>query len=315
MSRRITVIRPGALGDVIVTRAVLGACRDRFSPSELVLVAPGERGRLLDGPQLADRVVDYDDAALAWIFSAADVPPPRRLREWVGGSDLVLAYMNEDPARLSERLRRLDCQKVVVAAPRPPENCTSHVHAYLCSALPQESGDAMEMRLPPVPAAPALALKAWPELMASGKPLVVLHPGSGGVRKNWPPARFAEVGRRLSDAFEIAVTSGEADGDLGAAVAGAIPKAVQVQQPPLPALASLLSHARLMVGNDSGVTHLAAAVKSQHAAVKDVVAIYGPTAASVWAPVGAEVVRAPGGDLSRLEARAVLERCRLLVSA
>jgi len=57
---------------------------------------------------------------------------------------------------------------------------------------------------------------------------------------------------------------------------------------PLPLLAAILSRCRLYVGNDSGVTHLAAAVGVP------TVAIFGPTDPDVWAPrgPGVRVVRA-----------------------
>jgi heptosyltransferase-2 len=61
-------------------------------------------------------------------------------------------------------------------------------------------------------------------------------------------------------------------------------------------LACWLRQARLYVGNDSGISHLAAAVGIP------TVAIFGPTDPAVWAPRGAHVavVRAPDGDLHAL---------------
>jgi heptosyltransferase-2 len=59
---------------------------------------------------------------------------------------------------------------------------------------------------------------------------------------------------------------------------------------PLPVLAALLSFYRGFVGNDSGVTHLAAAVKAR------TIALFGPTDPSVWAPRGPSVLVAAHGS-------------------
>jgi ADP-heptose:LPS heptosyltransferase len=52
---------------------------------------------------------------------------------------------------------------------------------------------------------------------------------------------------------------------------------------PLPSFAALLSRSRVYVGNDSGPTHLAAAVGTR------VVAVFGPTDPRIWAPRGSSV--------------------------
>ena len=58
---------------------------------------------------------------------------------------------------------------------------------------------------------------------------------------------------------------------------------------------TLLSYARLYIGNDSGMTHLAARACPT-------IALFGPTDPAVWAPLGqnVRVVRAPEGNLERI---------------
>jgi heptosyltransferase-3 len=97
----------------------------------------------------------------------------------------------------------------------------------------------------------------------------VLHPFSGSARKNWPMERFRELAERLRRRMPVAWCRGEEDVLEGA-----------VCIPDLYELARWLGRARVFIGNDSGVTHLAAAVGTP------VVALFGPTGPCVWAPRG-----------------------------
>ena len=66
-------------------------------------------------------------------------------------------------------------------------------------------------------------------------------------------------------------------------------------------LACWLACARVYIGNDSGITHLAAAVGTP------VVAIFGPTDAAVWAPRGERVSVVSAGSLDAISVEAVLQ--------
>jgi ADP-heptose:LPS heptosyltransferase len=78
-----------------------------------------------------------------------------------------------------------------------------------------------------------------------------------------------------------------------------------LDQPTLKDLAATLAHSRLVIGNDSGVSHLAGAVGAPS------IAIYGPTSDRVWRPDGAQVhtIRAPSGELAAVLVEKVLAVC------
>jgi hypothetical protein len=99
---------------------------------------------------------------------------------------------------------------------------------------------------------------------------VVIHPFSGSPRKNWPLASFEEVARRLP--LPVEWTAGPEE---------ALDRATRFEN--LFDLARWLAGAALYIGNDSGITHLAAAVGVP------VVALFGPTSPDIWAPRGANV--------------------------
>jgi len=120
-----------------------------------------------------------------------------------------------------------------------------------------------------------------------GSSIIAIHPGSGGAWKCWSAERFAVVADHLlALGHRVLLIQGPAD------VAAVERVRSIVQMLPLPVvaglnvegLAALLSSCSGYLGNDSGVTHLAAAVGTP------TVAIFGPTDPAVWAPLGPRVI-------------------------
>jgi ADP-heptose:LPS heptosyltransferase len=102
------------------------------------------------------------------------------------------------------------------------------------------------------------------------RPSIVIHPFSGSPRKNWPLASFEEFARRSP--LPVEWTAGPDE---------ALDRAVRFEN--LFDLARWLAGAALYTGNDSGITHLAAAIGVP------VIALFGPTSPEIWAPRGANV--------------------------
>jgi heptosyltransferase-2 len=80
----------------------------------------------------------------------------------------------------------------------------------------------------------------------------------------------------------------------------AVPMALDL---PLPELAAILERARLFLGHDSGISHIAAATGAPS------LLLFGPTDPDIWAPISGEVkiIRAPDNDLARLPLDAVAQ--------
>jgi len=115
----------------------------------------------------------------------------------------------------------------------------------------------------------------------------VVHPGSGSPKKCWPLDRFLEVVSFLQRrGFSGTLATGEAEerweGELRKV---ALPAGwTWLRRPALPALARLLREATLYLGNDSGVTHLAAACGT------NVIAIFRKEFETAWRPFGRTTV-------------------------
>lgn len=118
-----------------------------------------------------------------------------------------------------------------------------------------------------------------PRILAEPAPgrYAVIHPFSGSPRKNWPLGLFQEAARLLTPHIEVNWCTGPEEPLDGAH-----------RFSRLADLASFLAGAAVYVGNDSGPSHLAAAVGTP------AVALFGPTDPRIWAPRGrAPVVTLP----------------------
>lgn len=113
-----------------------------------------------------------------------------------------------------------------------------------------------------------------------------IHPFSGSARKNWPLERFRELAERL--AMPVQWCAGPEE-ELDGAVRFA----------DLFELARWLAQSRIYIGNDSGISHLAAAVGAP------VVAIFGPSDPAIWSPRGGRV-RILSGKLKEITVEQVL---------
>ncbi|MGE5236857.1 MAG: glycosyltransferase family 9 protein [Acidobacteriota bacterium] len=142
------------------------------------------------------------------------------------------------------------------------------------------------------------------EQLAGGRPAAAILPASHAMpEKRWPIEHFGELGANLGErGLAPLVLVGPGEGELGCEVAA---RAGGVPVPtiwPLDEIAALLAGCVVAVGNDSGLTHLAAAAGCP------TVALFGPTDPARTAPAGdARMVRCPeGGTLGDLTPAEVL---------
>ncbi|MBI4914523.1 MAG: glycosyltransferase family 9 protein [Acidobacteria bacterium] len=141
---------------------------------------------------------------------------------------------------------------------------------------------------------------------------VALFPASHGMpAKRWPAERFAAVGRAVAArGAGVLVVVGPGEEALGQAVAAATGSRLVAGELTLDEVAALLAACAVAVGNDSGLTHLAAVAGCP------TVALFGPTDPARTAPVGgATILRPPTGrplaDLPADEVAAAVLRCQV----
>ncbi len=118
---------------------------------------------------------------------------------------------------------------------------------------------------------------------------IILHPGASSPDKCWAPEKFALLGDELAQmGYRVLITGSEGEKDLAAAV-GAKMRAPAIDlagETSLGALGVLIQNARLLVCNDTGVSHIAAALR-----VPSVV-LFINSEHHRWAPLNRDLHRA-----------------------
>lgn len=247
-------VHPGALGDVLLAIPALRALRRAHAGEALALAAQPRIAALLVALGEADRGLPFDGLGLDALF----VGGPLRDASPLGGARHVVSWFGAGDPVFVRALTALAPGARVASSTAPGVL----VWRYLLRTVDEAAAPARE----PVRVSTPLRERARAALQDAGwtgaAPLVILHPGAGSSAKRWPVEGFAAIAdRATADGYVVAVHEGPAD---RAAVEALLSRAgrpvIRFRDPALPVLAGALAEAALYVGNDSGVSHLAAAV-------------------------------------------------------
>ena len=290
MTRRCLVVHPGALGDVLLAGPALAHLRGLGFRATLAVTS--RLVALVGGSRLVDEACDLEALALHRLFVEPLAPGTLATLD---GFDALVSWLGAGEPVYRANLARLGCPMVIARAQPSPE-AACHVSRHLLETLAP---------LGPVPSRlPSVTFQATDAARASARAwlrdrgigpgeAVVLQPGAGSAAKVWPG--FAALARRLRESgTPLVALAGPADSMVVDALlaSGALAADGLVRDWPLVEIAGLLSLARATVGNDSGPTHLAAALGCP------TVSVFGPTDPRVWSPVGpcAHALGGPSGQ-------------------
>jgi heptosyltransferase-3 len=282
------IYHAGALGDFITTLPAMTAWRRLHG---------GERTLLLGKPAFAglavppfDEVLDVESALWAPLFSGETGVPDHLLTRLSRVTSALVFAHSSSP--IVERLTSIGVHSILRQDPFPPT--PTPIVDYHLSLFP-DVAFTDEERKPRVDT-------SGPAQRQAGT-TVAIHPGSGSARKNWPLSRFVEAARCLhAEGAKVTWIVGPAEEGI------ALPADARVWRGlDLRALAASLSRCRLYIGNDSGVTHLAAACGCP------TVALFGGSDPRVWLPRGGRVRAIESASADGISADRVLVECRKLV--
>ena len=287
---RLLVRAPNWLGDAVLSLPAVRDLRRNFPLSRLEVLARPWVAPLYGAVSEVDAVIESRgvgvDARAVRGFDAAVLLPnsfASALAAWRAGIPERWGYATDLRGPLLTRRARVPARA----------RGRSQVYYYraMLAAIGLDVGAEPDatLRCPEDWAARGAAL-----LGDAGAPWIGLNPGAFfGPAKRWAPERYAAAGELLArrTGARVAILGGADERALGEAIAAGMRAPVRVLcgQTTLPELVGVLSRLRLLVTNDSGPMHVAAALGVP------LVAVFGPTDWRETAPVGRRhrVVREP----------------------
>jgi len=256
------LIRPGGIGDCILSLPAM-----EFLKADYTEVWVREEVAPLI--RFADRVRSITSTGLN-LLGLPDVPAAPGLIEQLRSFDSIVSWYGSNRDEFRSHVAALNLPfRFLAALPTPGE--TIHAADFFLRQVGVEGRAVPRIDCPDV----------------SRRNFAAIQPFSGSARKNWPLERFRDLAERLRIPVEWCAGPEET-----------LENALRLTN--LWDVARWLASARVYIGNDSGITHLAAAVGTP------VVAIFGPSDHTVWAPRG-ENVQIVRGSLESISVDRVLE--------
>lgn len=284
---RILLVRPGALGDVLLTLPVVQALELHWPQATIEAMGDPAVLRLLCGRGAVGAVWPFDGLDVGPMFRPDGALTPELSRRF-GGYDVIINYAGPADSVFARNLSRVARNRIVHCDARPSPQMCVHMSEFLQRPLPAlgvpRCSDRPRLRLTPHDR--QRGMRWWAEHALDNEAAVALHPGSGSPAKNWPAERFAALARHLvATGCQVLLIIGPADGVPASMVQREMRgmPITPVADLPLWLVAAILERCAGYVGNDSGISHLAAAVGVP------MVGIFGPTDPAVWAPRGRAV--------------------------
>lgn len=282
-ARRILCVRLDNMGDVLMTTPAMRALRQCSNGRHLTLLTSSSAAKLAPHLNMVDDVwafnapwvkhpvassVDadldmieklraghFDAAVIFTVYSQSPLPAAMMCR--LAGIPLRLAHCRENPyALLTDRIAETE-----------PHNGTRHEVQRQLALVQSVGALASDERLGfdvlrHDRLAVAQRLAAGRAHRATGRWLVI-HPGATAPSRRWPAERFGEAGAQLAHDFDgIAVTGGQGEQALVAGVCARIGKKAMPLAGALSLgeLAALIERADLLIANNTGPVHIAAAL-------------------------------------------------------
>jgi ADP-heptose:LPS heptosyltransferase len=286
------VIHQGALGDFILALPTLGTLQRVFPHARSFIMGYPRILELVEERFYAEKIFSIDQRGMATFF-VREGTLDLGLSQFFRTFDLIVVFGKDGEGTIDGNLKRVCLGRILHINSFPTWDERIHLTDHLLRQLYQYGIPSSELN-------PKLHLKDsdrdWAKDFWKNKGLtpgersdvIILHPGSGSKKKVWPLDQFLNLARYLQDRLgsKILIVLGPAEGSE-------VQKAFERMGSNTPILAKGLSLVRLasvmegcrfFIGNDSGISHMAAALGLP------TVAIFGPTDPRVWSPRGERVV-------------------------
>ncbi len=301
-AQRGVILQPGAIGDCILTLPLAAFMKDVLGLGGVDILGHSEYVGILPGRTCIDGISSIDSIDLHRLFvetKAFDLKDRDPLINTFSGYAWIATFLGEPGSNFEQNLIfTANCShsaEVITLSLKPPKGFSGHLTDFYIQHFISQSG----LSLQPRQAQPGDCLIKATEMdiiqgkellketgIEPGKRMVIIQPGSGGPSKCWHLDNFLAVAEKLSlKDIEVIFLLGPAELDKisDATIKNISSVARYLRDLSLAQVLWLLSCADAFVGNDSGITHLAAALGVR------TLAVFGPTNPAVYKPTGPAV--------------------------
>lgn len=313
--QRILIVKLRAIGDVVMATPVIENLRNRFPNSHIAFLTEEASADAVRFNPFLDECIVLPRKSwqqMSWRKSwPGQIAFLRGLRQkrfdlvidlFGNPRSALLTWMTNAPQRVGYafRIRKYAYTQAIEPRGGDVHEVEFHLDALRALHIP------VRTTAPRLDTPDELRLRAgqWMEIQGAtdGRPLVGLNPGGGWAIKRWPPDRFATLADLLTDRYDarILLLWGPGERSIIETVAGGMKtQALLLPEVSLAELCAFLRHCTVVISNDSGPMHMAAAVGVP------TVGIFGPTHPVLQGPYG------PGHRFIREETVACLGCNRL----
>lgn len=298
-TQRALILQPGAIGDCILTLPLVNFMKEVLGLGGVDIIGHSQYIGILPGRTCVDGVRSIDSTDLHRLFvepATFDLADRDPLINVFADYAWIVTFLGEPNGNFEQNLIfTANCShsaEVITLPMKPPDDFSGHLAEFYTQQFIDQTGLLLEHT---ALSCGHLLMKATKADRNSGaellkeagvdlsKRLVVIHPGSGGLHKCWHLGNFLAVaGRLASKRNEVVFLLGPAElerfssADLKS-ISGAVACMTDLS---LTEVLGVLSCADTFIGNDSGITHLAAALGVR------TLAVFGPTNPAVYRPIG-----------------------------
>ncbi|GER87425.1 hypothetical protein KDW_15870 [Dictyobacter vulcani] len=280
---RILVLRPGAIGDTLVTFPLLQRLQRTIPDLELTFVGNAAVLPLLQEFKLAQEVSNFEERLWSRLFLPADSRGQQLLHSKLQQIDCAICWLGDPEGTVKANLRFAGVSQIFIMPGRPGSRVSLPIVDYLATNIRHLVGPDISWQPPNA--------YAWPPNSESIRNhTIAIHPGSGGAAKCWPLTHFVELITALwQQATPVLICVGPAEQTRLLDLQNLLPEPPapellhMMQDAPLTLLAQTLRQCCGYVGNDSGITHLAALLGMP------TLALFGPSNPTIWHPIGERV--------------------------
>jgi len=277
--KRVLVIFPGALGDFVCVLPAIEALAVRHRGCAIELMARAELARLAVGRTAVARGHSIDAPHVSAMFSESDSANDSA-REFFAGYERIYSFFASNDANFRMRLGAASGGEVSFPPFRPIDDGSHqpHVAAAYLRSIGELDAPLLHPQIEPNREDLRAAADALAKVRCNLSTLIAIFAGSGSPAKNWPLDKFATLARILSERSSVVFILGPAESAMEKTLRGyELPVLIDSD---LGTVAGIARLATGFVGNDSGVSHLAAGAGAPG------VVIFGASDPIRWRPLG-----------------------------